>query len=124
MSKQAKTFRLDEKVWNNLQKYAEAKNLTQTEAIQSAIQLAIQSAIQEKHTEQYNFQASEAMFKTLSKQLDVKDKQIEKLNEALLASQQQTNASQVLQAAGKKSELLLSEPRKLTWKERFTGKTN
>lgn len=60
----------------------------------------------------------------LRTQIKKKDNQIEKINDALLVSQEQTKAAQVLQAAEKKSELLLVEPRKLTWKERITGKVS
>lgn len=45
-----KTFRIDEKLVDELAKYAEEKGVSQTEALEDAIQVAIQVAVQEPDT--------------------------------------------------------------------------
>lgn len=45
-----KTFRIDEKLVDELAKYAEEKGVSQTEALEDAIQVAVQVAVQEPDT--------------------------------------------------------------------------
>lgn len=85
-----KTYRIDEKIASELDKYAKEKALSKNEIVESAIQSAIQSAIHENE--------ADISLEALIKQLEVKDQQIIALSKALETSQRAEEQSKMLHA--------------------------
>lgn len=124
--KKKKTFRFEEETVSELERYAEARNISQTEAMEEAIRLAI------RETDGGETRKSgDLAFSALVAQLEAKDAQISALSQALTAAQETAKAAQMLHAADK-PELLPERAqegadevaRRLTWRERLTGRAS
>lgn len=113
-----KTFRIDENLISELQLYADNKNITLTEAVESAIRAAIRlpdTCQTQSHTEESpENKKPDLTIQALIDQLAIKDKQIAEnietirdLNSNLSKALDSTSQAHVLHAADKKEDLLL-----------------
>lgn len=95
MAKIKKTYRLNEDLLIELDKWAEPQGLSQTDAIEAAIRKAIQM------TDDVSTDAG-TVLDVLANQLAEKDRQIENLQKALDQEQQLHLATKALEAPGAK----------------------
>lgn len=93
MNKVKKTYRLDEKVIAKLAELAEKENDSVTSILESAVM-----AYGEKPDKQTDNEPYTAILDMLRGQLEVKDRQIERLEDALELAQRTAHAAQALQA--------------------------
>lgn len=115
--KKQKNFKLEEKTLADLQEYAERNSMTQTEVVEEAIRAYIRELYASYTPDSEGSRPGNAFeVEALVKQLDVKDKQIEALSNALVSAQETAKAAQVLHAADKPELALESvEQKKSRW---------
>ena len=121
----SKTFRLEDSDIELLKQLADAKGVSQSDAIRYAIQNAA-SAIHDEAPKTEQNEPVEVVSE-LIRQLKVKDEQIAALNTALVGAQETAKAAQVLQAKATIGELpekageAAGEPPKRSWWQRLFG---
>lgn len=115
--KKQKNFKLEEKTLAELQEYAERNSMTQTEVVEEAIRAYIRELYASYTPDSEGSRPGNALeVEALVKQLDVKDRQIEALSNALVSAQETAKAAQVLHAADKPELALESvEQKKSRW---------
>lgn len=115
MSKVKKSYRIEQETADKLAEIAKSKGVTATEALERAIQ-AYGTEPHNSHTvSDADSPAIEALSHELEKlhsQLDVKDRQIEQLGQALSDAQATAKAAQALHAATSQTKALESSEQK------------
>lgn len=115
-----KTFRLDANLLDELGQFAKAEGFSMTAAIELSI-LTFLSNKNKSHTqairEPDESHTQDGVISVLEKQLEVKDRQISDLSEALKQSQELAAAATMLQAAAKHEVQSLPEVSQ-DWKEK------
>lgn len=125
----SKTFRLEDSDIELLKQLADAKGISQSDAIRYAIQNAASALHGAIHDEAPKTEQNEPgeVVSELIRQLKVKDEQIAALNTALVGAQETAKAAQVLQAKATIGELpekageAAGEPPKRSWWQRLFG---
>lgn len=102
-----RTYKLTEETLGQITELAEKERATYTEVVERAVSELYQGISSGNTGEIPENTAGNTALELLGRQLEVKDKQIESLNEALLAAQETAKAAQVLHGAEKAEHVVL-----------------